>query len=419
MRQHWLRMLYLSALALPLCLAGCGGSSGGGGTVADDPAASPGADRTAVAERLAGVLNIGYNTINPDDLAELLMDQDTGNDPYLIDTRDASDFGKGHLPGAVNIPLKGFAAAYKADRTLVPADRNVVVVSYYGGDGNMASLLINAVRIADPADAASYPWSKGLFMGMMSWNFDEHLSAGHRFDDDLYNAVYNPTGQRVDRPVVSPRSEGGAYELATLADAGGTVEAQILTLADAYFQKAADQLDLQFTPVDLARLLDDTDPSNNPQIVSVRGTGDYDKGHIPGALNLPWKSSADLDLLAAMDPSKPTVVYCYTGHTGSIATMVLGLLGYDTVNLLYGINGWNCATEIASGQLLNFDQNKGWELPVTVDADGDGADDLASLAALPRPTGCVDCHTNQAALLYELAQNPPETGPVAESIGEG
>jgi len=38
---------------------------------------------------------------------------------------------------------------------------------------------------------------------------------------------------------------------------------------------------------------------------------------------------------------RPVVAYCYTGHTGSLSTVALGILGYEVTNLLYGMNGWS------------------------------------------------------------------------------
>ena len=34
------------------------------------------------------------------------------------------------------------------------------------------------------------------------------------------------------------------------------------------------------------------------------------------------------------------MTYCYTGHTGQIAATTLGLLGYNVLNMKYGMMGW-------------------------------------------------------------------------------
>lgn len=40
------------------------------------------------------------------------------------------------------------------------------------------------------------------------------------------------------------------------------------------------------------------------------------------------------------------VVYCYTGHTGQVASVAMALLGYNVVNLKYGMMGWTDDDEV-------------------------------------------------------------------------
>ena len=86
--------------------------------------------------------------------------------------------------------------------------------------------------------------------------------------------------------------------------------------------------------------LNDGDDSNDPFIVSVRSADHYALGHVPGAINIGWKAIAQPENLAKLPTDKQIVVYCYTGHTGQIATTVLNLLGYDAINLKFGMMGW-------------------------------------------------------------------------------
>ena len=93
-------------------------------------------------------------------------------------------------------------------------------------------------------------------------------------------------------------------------------------------------------------LLNDDDDSNDPFVVSVRSAEHYALGHIPGAINIPWKEIADPANLALLPTDQPIVVYCYTGHTGQVAATVLNLLGYNVQNLKYGIMGWTLNDEV-------------------------------------------------------------------------
>lgn len=91
---------------------------------------------------------------------------------------------------------------------------------------------------------------------------------------------------------------------------------------------------------DLFQNLNDGDKSNDPFIVSVRSPEHYALGHVPGAINIPWKTIAKPENLAKLPADKQIVVYCYTGHTGQIVTTVLNLLGYNAINLKFGMMGW-------------------------------------------------------------------------------
>jgi rhodanese-related sulfurtransferase len=109
------------------------------------------------------------------------------------------------------------------------------------------------------------------------------------------------------------------------------------------------------TAKDLYLLLNDGDSSNDPVIVSVRAPADYAKGHIPGAINIPLADLAKPESLAKLPAHKKIVVYCYTGHTGSQATAILNLLGYDATNLKFGMTSWTKNTDVASGR---YDESK-------------------------------------------------------------
>ena len=363
--------------------------------------------REDVVARLDGVLKTGLNTITADAVAQLLLDGDPANDPFLLDVRDPRDFRRGHIPGAVNVPLRKLATKWARKRSLIPADRDVVVVGYYGGDANLASLVVNAVRIEDPGNASAYRTSKALFMGMMAWSFDPAHSNGHRYDTDLGS-------MRVDRATETTANTPGAFDAPRQKRLRArSLEDGILSLAKVAFRKARRPNDLQVPATSLAALFDG---GATPQILSVRGGGDYAKGHIPGAINVGWKDVALEQNAAKLDPGQPVYVYCYTGHTGSLAASALRLLGYDARNVLYGMCGWRPASAVSATQLLNFDLNRAWDFPI----DDGGPDDLGTLAAYAPPTGCVACHTSLTGIFYDRSvANPPPALPAPPSVGEG
>jgi rhodanese-related sulfurtransferase len=87
--------------------------------------------------------------------------------------------------------------------------------------------------------------------------------------------------------------------------------------------------------------LNDGDESNDPVVLSVRSPEHYAIGHIPGAINIPWTQLGDPEQLAKLPPDQPIVAYCYTGHTGQVATTLLNVLGYDVTNLKFGMMSWS------------------------------------------------------------------------------
>ncbi len=92
--------------------------------------------------------------------------------------------------------------------------------------------------------------------------------------------------------------------------------------------------------------LTDGDETNDPLILSVRSREHYERGHIPGAYNIPWREIADPANLSRLPTDRQIVTYCYTGHTGQVAATILNILGYDAINLKFGMMGWTDDPEV-------------------------------------------------------------------------
>jgi rhodanese-related sulfurtransferase len=81
-----------------------------------------------------------------------------------------------------------------------------------------------------------------------------------------------------------------------------------------------------------------------PVIVDVRSAYEYRKGHIPGAIHMPFWQSFFLanDLTAPGD--RPVVVYCQHGPRAGIARFALRQAGHADVRYLDGhMSGWEHA----------------------------------------------------------------------------
>jgi len=254
--------------------------------------------------------------ISAEALYENLNDGDTDNDPFIISVRGPDDYAKGHIPGAINIPWKTIADPDNLSK--IPDDQPVVVYCYTGHTGAIATTILNLLGYE----------ATNLKYGMMGWTHDDTV-----FGQARYDAATAP-----DYPVETQVNE------ATKTYPHPEPDVAIDNPDDVVRAAAAAYLTEGRPPVISAEALydnlNDGDTDNDPFIISVRGPDDYAKGHIPGAINIPWKTIADPDNLAKIPDDRPIVVYCYTGHTGAIATTILNLLGYEATNLKYGMMGW-------------------------------------------------------------------------------
>src|SRR5437763_16931975 len=104
--------------------------------------------------------------------------------------------------------------------------------------------------------------------------------------------------------------------------------------AKAYFQ---DKLAFTTGPVELDRWIKAGE--NNLVVVDVRAAEDYEKGHIPGAINIP-KEKWDNPQRLAKD--KTNVIYCYTQqcHLGANACVRFAARDYPVMELEGGFEAW-------------------------------------------------------------------------------
>jgi rhodanese-related sulfurtransferase len=87
------------------------------------------------------------------------------------------------------------------------------------------------------------------------------------------------------------------------------------------------------TPVEL---MAEIDAGKAPVVVDVRSRAEYDAGHVPGALHVPfWQVSAHASSLPR-DRETPLVVYCGHGPRAYLAGVALRRLGFSRVKYLTG-----------------------------------------------------------------------------------
>ncbi len=220
----------------------------------------------------------------------------------IVDVRSSSSFARSHIPGAVHVSEGSLRATVGG----VPGQVT---------DAATTEAVLAAAGLRNDATIVVYSSSTDTTAARLVWTLEYYGHAGARLLDGGWNRW---TAE--DRPVSSAPPPP--------AEASYTITSTI----------AARRVDVDWV---LARL---DDP--NVVLVDARSSGEYNAGHIPGALSVDWTrnvSSGSLlprDAVAALyesiDPSATLVAYCQTGSRASVAYVVLRWLGFADVRLYDG-----------------------------------------------------------------------------------
>ena len=79
-------------------------------------------------------------------------------------------------------------------------------------------------------------------------------------------------------------------------------------------------------------------------IIDARTQSEYDEGHIPGAILIPYDEIADRAEKELPDKNQLILVYCRSGRRSKIAAEELVKLGYTNVKEFGGIIEWEYET---------------------------------------------------------------------------
>jgi rhodanese-related sulfurtransferase len=96
--------------------------------------------------------------------------------------------------------------------------------------------------------------------------------------------------------------------------------------------------------VSAPELLDQIERGVAPAIVDVRSRAEYEQGHVPGAIHMPFASLLFGRAPVPLDKDQPVVVYCGHGPRARLAAAGLHRRGFIDVRLLAGhMAGWERA----------------------------------------------------------------------------
>ncbi len=238
----------------------------------------------------------GYGTVTATALNEELVDKA----PFMLDVREAGELeADGFIQGAVHIPVR--EVLNNLDK-LPGLDEPIVI---YCASGHRGGFVMSALKLL------GYTNVRNLAGGIGAWKKAELA---------VVTGSMPEAAKAISQPIVADKP---------LYDA---LNGFFTGLPEGFYTiKAAD----------LNGLLGGADA---PTLVDIRTEKEFaENGYIDGAINLPLATILqNLDKLPAQD--KPIVIYCVSGHRGSIVTMALRMLGYtDVRNLGGGINAWKAA----------------------------------------------------------------------------
>lgn len=83
---------------------------------------------------------------------------------------------------------------------------------------------------------------------------------------------------------------------------------------------------------------------DNAQVIDIRTAEDFARGHVAGAVNVPFKELAGAGEKVQRFKDRPVLVCCQSGSTASAAARQLRGLGVSDARVLAGgINAWRGA----------------------------------------------------------------------------
>ncbi|MDJ0664572.1 MAG: rhodanese-like domain-containing protein [Acidimicrobiia bacterium] len=228
-----------------------------------------------------GWMNVGDVTSFKDALA--------ASGGLVIDVRQPNEYEEGHIPGAINIPLRELAA--NVDK--IPTDKAVYV---YCQSGFRAGVAVSAIRLMGYDNALAY---KDSYLG---WT-----EAGEEVSTD---------------PV----------EAEVFGDPGFAPE--LVAAVDDYLSTLPDGWGIIRSVEDVQGALD-----AGSVILDVRSDGEFEEGHIEGAILTPLRTISTAENTAKIPTDTQFIIHCKSGWRATIAMPVIGVLGFDNWKVFPG--GWN------------------------------------------------------------------------------
>jgi rhodanese-related sulfurtransferase len=293
--------------------------------------------------------------------------------PFIVDLRSPDSemhelYYCGHIPGAIHIPWRQITQLKYLSS--LPKDRRIIVYSNNGQTGGQVAAILSILGY----DAVNLKW------GMTSWTRDQS-SAPERFDKERdiiwQNGTYrNTTTANLEQEEI--------YPLPNVHSNGQSPSAIIWSVADTYLRDFKPSnisvnalYDPYFSltnPLSMSPYEEDDkeplvlpfgappgkydEPFTWPFVLDVRNIDSYSTGHIPGCLHIDSKEVFKLENLKKLPPDRQIIVCSETGHTSAHVVALLNILGYDAINLKWGMSSWSFSLNGDGDNLKRYSAEK-------------------------------------------------------------
>ncbi len=235
---------------------------------------------------------------------------------HIIDIRTAADFtAKGRIEGAVQVDLKNIITYMKGLTNWASYDR-IVITCYSGQSASYAASMLRLLG-----------YNNVWFMkfGMTAWNKEVQDSWSSLINNSNFNGMVTTPFTKAAKgtfPVINTGKKTGKEIL----------EARITELLSTTNPFGDVTVNWATASVNLG----------NYYIVNYWADADYNKGHLPNAIQYVPRSDLKISTnLLTLPTNKPILFYCYTGQTSATVGVFLKLLGYDVKSLTFGVNSIN------------------------------------------------------------------------------
>lgn len=257
---------------------------------------------------------------------------------FLVSVQSADEYVKGHVPGAINIPLPQIAEAKSLAR--LPRDKKIVFTCDNGHRSMEAALILGQLGFETYA----------MSMGLSRWNSVE---------SNITTSYPGSAGYPVSTVHPSPRESAG---LPVISSTGTIGREAIIERTKAILASGRNLF------IDRSEVFDKAVKGSDPGylLVSLQRPDDYAKGHVPGAINIPYSDIAKKESLSKLPYDKKIVLICYVGHWGASAAFFLNQLGYEAYDMRFGTLGWNDTTD-GLGEAKGFLVSLGESLKLPVE----------------------------------------------------